>query len=81
MANYDNNNSGSLFINDRKESDRHPDFKGSAEVDGVEYWVSMWKKVSKDGSRKYFSLSFQPKEKAAAQATGDMPDFGGDLDL
>ena len=37
---YDNNNSGALFTNDRKQSETHPDLTGSAEVDGKDYWVS-----------------------------------------
>lgn len=70
MANYDNNNSGALFINDRKEKSTHPDFKGSAEINGVEYWVSAWKKQGKSGNN-FISLSFQPKE--AKPAVDDLP--------
>jgi hypothetical protein len=32
-------NSGSLWVNDRKSEDRHPDRTGSAKIDGVEYYV------------------------------------------
>ena len=39
---YDNNRTGALFKNDKKESEKHPDYKGSCEIDGVEYWVSYW---------------------------------------
>lgn len=53
-------NSGSLFRNDRKESDKHPDYKGNAKIDGVDYWISAWLK-EKNG-QKYFSFSFQPKQ-------------------
>ena len=61
MAYVQNNNSGSIFKNDKKESDKHPNAKGSALIDGVEYWVSAWTKESKDGD-KYQSLSFQKKD-------------------
>jgi hypothetical protein len=57
---YDNNMRGVLFKNDRKERDNHPDYKGSAEVDGVEYWLSAWIKEGQKG--KFMSLSFTPKE-------------------
>ena len=67
---YDNNNSGALFLNDRKAADTHPDFRGSAEIDGKEYWVSMWKKVSQSG-QKFFSLSFQPKDSQAEDLPAD----------
>lgn len=78
MADYDNNNSGVLFVNDRKQSDRHPDYKGSAEVDGVEYWVSGWKKQSRNGGV-FLSLSFQPKEAAAKAAPAPANDDDKDL--
>lgn len=58
---YDNTNRGSLFRNDRKESENHPDYKGSINVGGTDYWLSSWLKTSKDGKR-YMSLSVQPKE-------------------
>ena len=49
---YDNNNSGALFTNDRKKSDTHPDLTGSAEVGGKDYWFKAWKKTSKKGAGK-----------------------------
>ncbi len=62
MSNYEQkDNSGAMFVNDKKESDKHPDRKGSAVVNGVEYWVSGWINESKNGS-KYLSLKFSEKE-------------------
>lgn len=52
--------SGSLFKNDKKEKETHPNMKGSAKIDGVEYWVSGWTKEGKKG--KWISLAFKPKE-------------------
>lgn len=60
---YDNNMRGVLFKNDRKENDRHPDYKGSCEIDGVKHWISAWIKESQKG--KFMSLSFQVSEDAA----------------
>lgn len=54
-------NSGSIFKNDRKEKETHPDGKGSALIDGVEYWISSWTKKDRNGNP-YRSLSFQRKE-------------------
>jgi uncharacterized protein (DUF736 family) len=51
---------GSLFKNDRKESDTHPDYKGSALLNGVDHWLDAWINTAKDGS-KYMSLKFKPK--------------------
>lgn len=63
MSQYDNRNSGTLFVNDRKATDRHPDYNGTfTGPDGVEYWVSAWTKTSKTG-KQFLSFSIgQPKE-------------------
>lgn len=53
-------NSGTLGRNKRRESDKHPEYTGSAEIDGREFWISAWLKEGSDG--KFFSLSFKPKE-------------------
>lgn len=62
-------NSGILFNNDRKESDRHPDRNGNAMIDGVEYWISGW--VKKGAKGPFMSLSFKRKDFAQkAQSSG-----------
>ena len=61
MPEYDDTNRGAMFKNDRKETDRHPDMKGTLNVEGREYWVSAWKQTSKAG-KGYVSLSIQPKD-------------------
>lgn len=58
-------NSGALFTNDKKERDNHPDFKGSAVINGVEYWLSAWKKKDKNG-KTYLSTSYTQKEQPAS---------------
>lgn len=77
MSNYDNRNRGAIWKNDDKQEDKHPDFKGSLNVDGVEYWVSAWKR--KDGANpKSPSLSFtvKPKDEAVRQAHRDIDHAG-----
>lgn len=64
MAFQQKENTGALFRNDRKEKESHPDYQGSLNVDGVDYWLSGWLNESKDG-RKYFGLQVKPKEQQA----------------
>ncbi len=62
---YENTNRGSLFKNDRKDYAKFPDYKGSVNVEGVEYWLSAWIKLSKDG-QKFMSLSIKNKNADAS---------------
>ena len=77
MSYEQKDNSGSLFKNDRKEKDTHPDRTGSALIGGVAYWVSGWVKQDKNGNP-WMSLSFKPKEakaeRAAKSTRDDMDD-------
>lgn len=66
MSDYDNTNRGSIWPNDKKETDRHPDFTGSLNVEGTEYWVSAWKRKP-DANPKAPSLSFSVKAKEEQQ--------------
>jgi hypothetical protein len=57
----------SLFKNDRKEKDSHPDYKGDGlDLDGNAVWVSAWVKEGAKG--KFMSLSIQKKEPKPAPA-------------
>lgn len=76
MANYDTpyrpkDNSGSIFRNDRKETETQPDGKGSAVIDGVDYWVSSWNATDKNGNS-YRKLAFTKKD-APAKAPQPAP--------
>lgn len=86
MAYEQRENTGSMFVNDKKETENHPDRTGSALIGGVEYWVSGWIKESAKG--KWMSLAFKPKDakpskpdpKASTGTPGDrFGDFEGDI--
>ena len=64
MAYEHKENKGSIFKNEKKEKETHPDYTGQANVDGTVYNVSAWINEIK-GGKKYFGLAFsipKPKE-------------------
>lgn len=65
---YDDTNKGVLFREKEKKSESHPDFKGSINVGGKDYWLSGWVNESKAGQR-YFKLSVTPKDGASKPKT------------
>ena len=76
----ENDNSGALFKNDRKEQEKQPDYKGSLTVNGSEYWISAWLNESKSG-QKYMGLKVNLKEQQQAQAApkNDAVEFNEDV--
>lgn len=72
MSEYDNNNRGALFKNNKRENDRQPEYTGTVEVNHVEYYLSAWVKESKTG-QKFFSLAFTPKDATKKQPEGSSP--------
>lgn len=67
---YDNTNRGAIWGNKDKKTDNHPDFNGSLNVEGKEYWVSGWKrKEGASPSSPAMSFSIRMKEDAPVTAT------------
>jgi len=67
MAFEQRDNSGSLFKNEKKEKDTHPDYTGNGMIDGREYWFSAWIKRDRNG-KAFMSLAFKPKDFAQKEA-------------
>ena len=65
---YDPTNRGSLFKNDKKTEEKPPDLNGSINIEGTDYWISGWSKVSK-GGQKFISLSVRPKQEQTRQSS------------
>ena len=71
MSDYDNTNRGATWKNDKKETDRHPDQKGSINVDGKEYWLSIWFDRDKKNPRgPDMKLSVTAKEQQRTSGAG-----------
>lgn len=82
MSEYDNTNTGALFKNDKKGNDKWPDYRGSINVNGEEFWLNAWLKTSKKGE-KFMSLSLKPKDeqqaKPAQQQSAATPPYDDDI--
>jgi hypothetical protein len=70
---YDNRNSGALFVNEKKTEAKHPNFRGQAQIvsptgEVLDFWVSAWVKQGKNGE--FLSLSYTPKD-GSASSTGN----------
>jgi len=63
---YNNTNRGQIWKNEDRKSDSHPHFKGSMDIDGVEYWVSAWTRKP-DANPKSPALTFSFKKKEDKQ--------------
>jgi hypothetical protein len=79
MTEYDNTNRGALFKNDRRETDKHPEYSGTINVDGRDYWLSAWVKDGKKG--KFFSLSVKAKEDRNRNPNAGKQDAGMDDEI
>ena len=88
MKEYDNNNRGVLFKNDKGGNPKRPDYRGSAVINGIDLNVSAWVKESQKTGDRYLSLSFEPKRerqneprRVAPQVQKAEPDFNDDSDI
>ncbi len=59
-------NTGTLWKNDRKEKDTHPDYRGTINVDGKDYEISAWIKSKRDGG-KFMSLAVKEPYQATVR--------------
>ena len=66
MSQYDDTNSGVLFREREKKSDKAPDFKGKLNVEGKEYEIAGWTRTSKAGNN-FLSLKVSEPWKGREQ--------------
>jgi len=85
MPEYDNTNRGAIWPNDRmREGKQDPQFTGTVNVDGVEYWVSAWKRKpdAKPGAPSLsFTVNRKDQNRAPNPATAPAVEdpFGDDI--
>jgi hypothetical protein len=71
-------NTAILSKNDRKQTESHPDVKGTADVccakcnQTTSYWLDGWKNERKDGSGSFYKIKLKPKD-ASAYVPTDAP--------
>ena len=71
---FDNTNRGQFWANDKKLTETHPDWKGSINVEGVEYWLSAWnRKPDANPKAPSVSISIQKKEQQHSQPADNAP--------
>lgn len=73
MTTYDNNNKGAIWKNDRKQSDKHPDYNGAITVDGKEYWLSAWRGDKSNPKSPALKLSVTLKDVAKIKPQAPAP--------
>lgn len=78
----DTNMRGAYFKNKDKKTDRHPDYKGSAIINNVRYWVAIWISVSDKTGEKYLSTSYTKKDNQdeVKKPVDKKPDKPADID-
>lgn len=79
MTEY-NKDEVALWKNDNRQSDRHPHYKGSATVNGVEYWASAWVNKSDNERAPLMKISLNVKEQAPTKPAPPKVDVDFDLD-
>jgi hypothetical protein len=63
MSDFDRTNTGILSRNERKTDEKHADFAGTINVEGVDYFLDAYVRERKDGSGRFFSLRLKRKDK------------------
>jgi hypothetical protein len=58
---FGNSNSGVLFKNENKQSDKHADYRGEVNAAGRDYWLDGWVRTSKKGT-KFISFKLKLKD-------------------
>jgi hypothetical protein len=69
MADFDDTNRWVLFVNDKGDNEKRPDYRGTINVNGEEFELSGWKRTSGKGV-KFLSGSVSEKQERASGPAG-----------
>jgi uncharacterized protein (DUF736 family) len=75
MTKQQYDNTGVIFKNEDKQSEKHADYRGQATVDGVDYWLDGWTRVSSRNGNRFISFKLKPKQ----PTTAAKPDFNSEM--
>jgi len=64
-------NSGSISKVAEKKNPKGPDYKGSATINGIDYWLAGWIKEYEGSS--FLSLAFEVKKEQSRKNEDDIP--------
>ena len=64
---FDNTNRGACWPNRNIKSASSPDYTGHLNVDGVEYWCSLWIDTAPEGKRPPITFAFHVKDEQPAE--------------
>lgn len=71
---YDNTNRGALFKNDKEGGNpKWPDYRGSINVNGEEFWLDAWLQKAKKTGATFMSLKIKPKKQDGQRTTQNEP--------
>ena len=66
---------GSMFRNKDKKEDKHPDGRGTANIDGTLYELAGWRKKDKNGDPYYFFVFKEKSEDEPGSGSGEDESF------
>ena len=75
---FDNGNRGALFREEKKKAETDPDYSGTVNVNGADFWLKGWIKTATKSGKKFLSLSVRPKSESNANGK---PPFNDSVDF
>ena len=85
MSEYDNDNQGAAWVNDKRTEDWQASYTGSAMINGVEYFLDVYitpkEQLEENPKKPRVRIKLKQKQKQAEAPKKPAPAFDDDLDL